>query len=451
MGKQPKSETSYANRRKKIIKQLKGEAAIFPAAPHFLASRDQHHPFRQNSDFFYLTGLTEPQAVLFLTGSTKGPRSVLFLRERNDADARWNGERIGIKRAKRRFDVDEVRDITQLENDLPELAANCSVLHYAPGGNPVTDPLIWRLLQNPSGPRLNFPHTLKDSRLITAAMRFVKDRYEIQHLKHAAGITAKAFLNFLPQAKLARSEKHAAQILEAEFARCGAHGLAFPTIVASGRNATTLHHEPKLQPLWKHELVLVDCGAVFQGYCADLTRTFPVSGTFREPQARVYDAVHRALHDALDKTKPGSTLEIIHAAALRAITSGLISLGILKGSVSDLVQREAYRNYFMHRTSHWLGLDVHDAFPLLLNNAPIDARNHPLEPGHVITIEPGIYLDAKDESVPVQYRGIGVRLEESVLITTGGCAVLTAHVPTAREDIEALLAPQTILSREEKR
>ena len=381
-----------------------------------------------------------------LLGLNQGPRSVLFLRERDAAQERWSGELLGLKRAKRRFDVDEVRNINDLENDLAGLIEHSAVIHYAPGSNERVDALVWKLLKCRSGPRLNFPQVLKDSRLITSAMRVVKDREEIRSLRHVNDLSARAMLSFAPLLKELKSERHAAKVLESLFAKLGAHGVAFPTIVASGRNAVTLHHEPKFQPLWKRELVLVDCGAVFNGYCADITRTLPVSGSFTDAQARVYDVVLNALSAGIEKAKPGSSMDAIHHAAVRSITSGLLSLGVLKGNVNELLEKNKHLPYFMHRSGHFLGLDVHDISPVYAGTALMPPRYRPLEPGNALTIEPGLYFDSKDETVPVQYRGIGIRIEESVLITSSGCDVLTARMPRSREELESLIAGQNVFA-----
>ena len=432
-------ETRHANRRKKILQQIRDEAAVFPAAPEITCSRDQHYTFRQSSDFFYLTGFAEPEAVLVLLGKSRGPRSVLFLRERDATMERWHGERLGLKRAKRRFALDEVRPIADFERMLPELLNRIRVLHYAPGSNPMVDRLVWDLFKHPVGPRIDFPHTLKDSRLLTSQMRSVKDREEIRTLRHACDITADAFIALAPKLAEMKSERHAAKQLESHFARLGGHGVAFPTIVASGKNATVLHHRPQFQPLWQRELVLIDAGASFGGYAADITRTFPASGRFSDAQAKVYDVVYDGLVAGLERAKPGSTLDEIHRATVQAITKGLIDIGVLKGKLPQLVATDAYRKYFMHRTSHWLGLDVHDISPVYFQEHLLHSAVHPLEPGNVFTLEPGLYFDAKDDSVPFEFRGIGVRIEDDVLITSSGAEVLTDRIPAKRSEIEALM------------
>lgn len=438
-------ESIYLSRRLKLIRQIRGDVALFVNPAELTKSRDQSHSYQSGSDFFYLTGFNEPEAALVLSGAAQGPRSIIYLRERDAVFERWNGERLGIKRAKKLFRVDEVRNIDQLAQDLPQLLLHARSLHYTPGLHAEYDALIWKQFCTPLAPRLQQPNIFKDARLITSEMRFVKDRNEIRNLKHAADITARGFVQFLPHVGSMSSEKHAAETLESIFAKLGAHGLSFPTIVAAGKNATTLHHQPQLQPLWKRELVLIDAGASFRGYAGDITRTVPVSGKFSGPQADVYDLVHSAVTLAVGKAKPDVSLDDIHEAVVKHLTKGLVDLKVLKGSVADLISEGAYRKCFMHRTGHWLGIDVHDISPVTVTNAAgtslhAPASMRPLVPGNAFTIEPGLYFDPRDTSIPVAFRGIGIRLEEDVLVTSSGCDVMTAALPIAREDIEQLMA-----------
>ena len=431
-------ESVFAGRRKKILRHLKGSVAIFVSPPAAIKSRDQEFPFFPNTDFFYLTGFQEPESVLLLFGTSKGTRSILYLRERREAEERWTGERLGLKRAKRKFLVDEVRDITNFAKELPGLLRGYTQLYYAPGTHQTYDNLIWSLFRNPVAPRIGQLHTLKDSRLLTAEMRLIKDRLEIQNIRHAVDITARAICQTLRELKSCASEHHAASLIESHFSKLGAEGPAFETIVASGRNATTLHHKPGHQPLWKREFVLFDVGALYKGYAGDITRTVPASGVFSTPQAEVYDVVAEALAVGLSKSYPGGCLDDIHHATIRSLTSGMLSLGILKGNVHQLVAQKAYLRYYMHQTSHWLGLDVHDISPTIAGGEEFPSSLRPLQSGMVFTIEPGLYFAPDDETIPKQFRGIGIRLEEDVLITNSGHEVLSRGIPIAREDICAL-------------
>ena len=437
---QKETESRFASRRRRLLSRIKGEAVLIAAAPLQVSSRDLHFPYRQDSDFLYFTGINEPDAALLLLGSRKGPRSVLFLRDSDAQAEQWGDSRIGLRRAKRRHQVDEVRDIASLSAALPKLLRDAAALHYAPGCNASVDSLVWSIFRTTVGPRMNFPRALIDSRMLTSEMRIVKDREEIRTLRHVTEITAKAFAELMRQVKSLKSERHAADTLEAIFSRLGAEGPSFQTIVASGKNATILHHRPSFQPLWRRELVLIDAGASFRGYAADITRTIPVSGKFSTAQADVYDVVHRALQKATEKCGPNASLDEVHQVCVRAITRGLIDLGVLRGSVAKLVSAEAYKPYFMHRTSHWLGLDVHDISPIYMDEYVVPPSTRPFEPGNVFTIEPGLYFSANDETVPKALRGIGIRLEDDILITKTGHDVLTKDLPSRREEIEALMS-----------
>ena len=441
-----KTEAVFSARRKKILKSIRGEAALFPAAQEQLLSRDLVHPFRQNSDLFYLTGFDEPDSALLLLGTTDGPRSVLYVRDRDPLKEQWQGERLGVKRARRRFDIDEVRDISELRGDLPQLLSGLSTLHYAPGNLPSLDSYIFKLFSNTIGPRPEFPHTLKDSRVMTSEMRLIKDRYEIQTLKHAIDITAHSFLRIAPRLKEFSSEAHAGRALESYFAQLGAPALGFETIIASGKNAVCLHHRPRLQPLFRHELVLIDAGALYNGYSADISRTLPVSGGFTRPQADIYDAVYRGLRAGIKKARPGSTILGIHETIVAELTTAMVELKLLKGSVSSLIESEKYKRFYPHRSGHFLGIDTHDITPLYLpkQNHVAPSYQRPLEPGCVFTIEPGLYIDSKDESVAKSFRGIGVRLEEDVLITADGCEILSSSMPCERSAVEELLQTDNV-------
>ncbi len=434
-------DTRHANRRVRLLKQIKGEAALFCAPAPNVISRDQNYPFRQDSDLFYLTGFTESHSALLLIGTGKGPRSILYLRDRSEQDERWHGERLGVKRAKRMFKVDEVREYSLLFADLPKLLTETPVLHHTLGTNPEVDNAVVRLFQTRVGPQIGVPHTLKDARLLTAEMRFVKDRDEIMAIRHVVDITARGMVLLAQHMGEISSEAHGAALLESYFSKLGASGPAFDTIIAAGKNATVLHHAPKHQPLWKRELVLIDAGARFRGYAGDISRTLPVSGRFTWQQADLYDIVHRALEAAIRKARPGSSLEAIHHAAVSEITQGLIDLRVLKGPRELLIEQERYKHYYMHRTGHWLGLDVHDISPLSVEKSSLPSPSHhrALVPGNVFTIEPGIYIDARDEKAPRKLRGIGIRLEEDVLITENGCEVLSSGFPVKRADVEAMM------------
>lgn len=442
IGRRPPLESRFTNRRKRLLGLIKGEAAIFCSAPAQHKSRDAEHSYAPNTDLFYLTGIDEQDCVLVLLGSSKGPRTILYLRDRDPLVEQWRGEVIGLKRAKKRFNVDEVRQIASFRSDLPALLADAQTLHFSGGVDPLLDDLIFKQFFSALGPRHNFPGAIRDARILTAEMRFVKDRDEIRAMRHAADITAHSLEWLAAQLPGCTSELHAARLLETEFARLGAGGLAFETIVASGRNAVCLHHHPTLQPLWKQELVLVDCGAAFGGYSADITRTFPLSGKFTSPQADLYDAVQRTLTGCIGKAKPGATLAELHQHSIQLLTQALVDLKLLRGPLDQLISQGRYKRFYMHRIGHWLGLDTHDISPVAGGRAGADghpSHHRPFVPGNIFTVEPGLYIDSKDESVPRHFRGIGIRLEDDVLITDGGCEVISNKIPSDRQKIEQML------------
>lgn len=436
-----RQEKIFAQRRMRFLRQIKGEAAIFCSPPPSIMTRDQYYPFRQNSDLLYLTGIEEPEVVLVLLGSSRGARSVLFLRERDAVAEMWGDPRIGLRRAKRAFQVDEVKNIDSLEKELKELLKGIEILHYSLGSSPRLDRFVTELLSSSVGPRAGFPQNLKDPRIVTSEMRFIKDREEIALLKHAVDITAGALLKVAPHLRSAKSELHAARMIECEMAELGAERTAFETIVASGKNATVLHHRPTLQPLWRAEPVLIDCGASYRCYSGDITRVFPPSGGLMGPARDIYLLVHRALSAAKQRAQVGATLSEMHDSAVTALIRGLHELKILRGKPTDSFSSKAYLRFFPHRIGHWLGIDVHDISPLFpkRNGHNETAWERPLEPGVACTVEPGLYFHPEDEKVPKRFRGIGIRLEDSVLITESGVDVLSKRAPLELSEVEAMV------------
>lgn len=433
------AELNFVKRRNSLLQKIKGEAALFVSSQETTSTRDQHHVFRQNSDLIYLTGIDEPDCALLLLANSKGPRSVLFVKEKDELKSRWGKGPLGLSSAKRKFKVDEVRLWENLKKDLKELISFSQVLHYAISSNQVVDDIVLSIISTSCGPSIDRPTTLMDSRLQTSVMRIRKEKLEIADIVHACQTTAKSFVNLAKKLKTLKSESHAAKVLESEFSALGANGLAFNTIVASGKNATVLHHSPTFQPIWKSGLVLIDAGASFNNYCSDMTRTIPASGKFSPEQAEVYDVVLSAYYAALERALPGQTMDDIHKAALYQLTKGLVNLGILKGKVPDLIAEKKYFDFYMHRTGHWLGLDVHDIAPISHEGKILHSYKRPLESGNVITIEPGLYFDNDNKNIPAEYRGIGIRIEDTVLITQSGNSVLTAAMPKERVEIENLI------------
>jgi Xaa-Pro aminopeptidase len=433
------TENKFSTRRKKLLQRFKNDVAIISAAPERHLSRDQNYPFIQDSDFSYLTGFDETPSILILK-NTSGIKSILYIKDRNPEEERWNGERLGIRRARRRFKIDDVRDINDFAKDFPELLQGTRNIHYAPGSNEYLDTLIWKYLSSKTAPQFERPACLKDIRLLTSEMRLIKDKDETGLLRRASEITAKGLKEIAGYIHEMKSEIHLAESLESLFAKHGGQGTAFRTIVASGKNATVLHHQPSFTPIWKRDLLLIDCGAKFKSYSGDITRVFPASGTFSSIQAEVYDAVHEAVQDALTKAKSGNCLDDIHQCAAKSLTRSLVEMKVLSGNPSHLFARGEYKPYFMHRTGHWLGIDVHDTAPAHFNKEPLPSFLLPLQSGMAFTIEPGLYFPHNDTSIHKELRGIGIRLEEDILITSKGHEILSKNMPIEREEIEKLFS-----------
>ncbi len=433
-------EQAFSARRKRLLRALGDGAAIFFSSPGALSGGEHPNGGRQESNFFYLTGFNEVDAALVLLGGGR-PRSVLYVAEKNPDFERWNGARLGTRRAESRFEVDEVRDFSRLAKELPQLLSRSELLHFAAGANQYADNLVWKLYKRENAPRADGPNSLHDSRLLLSEMRFVKDKHEIQNIKAVAELSAQAFKQIAPKLKLGASECHIARLLETEFARRGGDGLGFPTIVACGNNATFLHHTPTSGRLKKKELLLIDAGASLGGYSADISRTFPLSAGFSSVQSEIYDLVLAAHRAATAKARPGGSLASMHHAAAKTFSVGLRELGVLKGSSSQILSTGRYQRFFMHRIGHFLGLDVHDVNPVYRakNKLRQSSWERPFVAGNVLTVEPGLYFDAHDSSIPKRFRGIGVRIEDDLLITAKGLLVLTEAMPRERKEIEQLV------------
>jgi Xaa-Pro aminopeptidase len=439
------ASTPFALRRARILAALDGggphaypAALLLPAAPELLVGADGELRYAPDPDLYYLTGCTEPEAVLVLAPGADEPYT-LFMRPRDPERERWTGPRLDAGAARERYGANAVHPIDELVTRLPKLVAGASVL-YAPfeTGRAAVDGGVRHALAEARRGRPRSGrgiHTLADPRLLLGPMRVRKDAHEIGLLRHAAEITVAAFLDVAPVIGRAAGEWQVEAALEHAFRHAGADGPAFPTIAASGPNATVLHYVANAAPLRHGELLLIDAGARYRMYCGDISRTFPVGGRFTAEQRAVYDVVLRAHAVALAEVAPGAATDAMHQAALRTLVEGMIALGLLDGNVEDAIERRDYRRYYPHRTSHWIGLDVHDVG----DYAAADGSPVELEPDMVLTIEPGLYIPADDDTAPAALRGIGVRLEDSVLVTRDGHENLTAALAIGPADVEALV------------
>ena len=427
----------FLARRQRLLAQIGDGVAILPTAPESIRSRDTLYPYRPESNFWYLSGFPEPEAVIVLIGGQK-PRSLLFCREKNEEREIWEGFRYGPEAAGAAFGFDETDAITAFDGKLPELLVNRSSLWLALGQNPDWDQKILavlRTLQNQGRAGKHAPTCLHDLREPLEQWRLRKDDAEIALMREAARITAAAHTRAMRYCAPGSFEYALEAEISHEFRMNGASGHAYAPIVAGGENACVLHYIANDQPLADGALVLIDAGCEFSGYAADITRTFPVNGRFSAAQRDVYEIVLAAQMAAIGAIRAGVPFNAGHDAALQVLVQGMVDLRLLSGSVDGLIESEAYKAFYMHRTSHWLGLDVHDAGDYTRRGENAAWLN--LQEGMVLTVEPGLYLRASP-SVPEALRGIGVRIEDNVLVTATGAEVYT-HAPKTVKEIEAAM------------
>jgi len=425
----------YARRRAALLAQMQHGVAIVPTAPERVRNRDSEYLYRFDSYFYYLCGFQEPEAVLVLVAGA-GAQSILFCREKNLERETWDGFRYGPDAAKEAFGVDAAYSIGQLDEKLPALMANQPALHYAPGMDPDWDARIMGWLnqvraQGRTG--ISAPQSIHDVRAALDEMRLVKDGHELALMRRAAGISAKAHERAMRATRPGRMEYEIEAELLYEFRRHGAQFPAYWPIVAGGANACVLHYSDNSARLDDGALLLIDAGCELDGYASDITRTFPVSGKFSSPQKDIYDLVLAAQAAAIGATRPGATWDTPHESAVRVLAQGMIDFGLCQGTLDQVLETGDYKRFYMHRTGHWLGLDVHDA-----GEYKLDGNWRPLKEGMMLTVEPGCYIRPGD-GVPKAYWNIGVRIEDDVLVTKGGCEVITAATPKSVAEIEALV------------
>jgi Xaa-Pro aminopeptidase len=419
--------------RRRCLAQAIGEAvAVVPTAPERVRNRDSHYPYRFDSHFYYLTGFTEPEAVLVLASG----KSILFCRERNAEREIWDGFRYGPEAARERFGFDEAHPIASLDQEMARLLENRAALYYPMGADPEWDARALRWV-NAVRARVRAgiaaPDHVHDVRAVIDDMRLIKDAHELGIMRRAARIAAAAHRRAMQRTRPGRYEYEVEAELVYEFRRSGAQTPAYTPIVAGGANACVLHYTANDAVLRDDDLLLIDAGCELDGYASDLTRTFPVNGRFSAAQREVYDIVLAAQRAALESVRPGAAWNEPHDAAVRVLAQGLIDLKLITGSLQEVLEKETYKRFYMHRTGHWLGLDVHDAGDYKRQGAW-----RALAPGMTLTVEPGLYIRGEDD-IPERLRNIGVRIEDDVLVADAGCEVLTAEAPKAIVDVEALM------------
>ncbi len=430
------SVKSCQTRRRHLARLLAGGVAVIPTAPERLRNADTHYPYRWDSHFHYLTGFHEPEAVLVLVGG-KTPRSVLFCRPRDAQSEIWNGYRVGPRAARTRYGMDETHPIGELEARMPELLANCPTLHTPIGLDDAWDRRVTGWLNAVRGQvrsGVTAPAAVCEVRHALDEMRLIKDAGEIRLMKQAAAISVSAHRRAMLFTQPGHSEFHVEAELLHEFRRHGSEAPAYPSIVAGGANACVLHYVENHAPLKDGDLLLIDAGCEWQGYASDITRTFPVNGRFSGAQRDLYEIVLAAQMAALKAIKPGAPFVAYHEAAVKVLVRGLIDLKLCRGSVDGVIESGDYRRFYMHRTGHWLGRDVHD-----VGEYTVAGRSRRLLPGMVLTVEPGLYV-RPDTRVPKVFHHIGIRIEDDVVVTAKGHTVLTAGAPKTVADIEALMA-----------
>ena len=444
---------SYASRRAALIAQMQakgGGVAIIPTAPEVMRNRDADYPYRHDSYFYYLSGFTEPEAVLVLVAAagTAG-RSILFCRDKNPEREIWDGYRHGPEAAREQFGFDAAFAVDALNAEMPKLLANAPALFYALGSDARLDTQVqaWLhqvRLQARAG--VTAPSALHDVHVLLDEMRLFKDAGEIALMRRAGAISAAAHCRAMRAARPGLREYQLEAELLHEFRHSGAQAPAYGSIVATGANACVLHYRAGDAELKDGDLVLIDAACELDSYAADITRTFPANGRFSAPQRTLYEIVLAAQAAAIAHTRPGYSFMAGHDAALRVLAQGMLDTGLLDagkvGTLDDVIEKGAYRQFYMHRTGHWLGMDVHDVGDYREPGEPggsgEDRPWRALQPGMVLTVEPGIYVRPA-EGVPEQYWNIGIRIEDDALVTPDGCRILTAGVPSGAAEIEALM------------
>lgn len=427
----------YAQRRKQLMRMMgPNSIAILSAAPTLIRNRDVEHSFRQDSDFFYLSGFKETEAVIVLVPGRKGAQFIMFCRERDKVKEIWNGYRYGPEGVVEHFGADDAFPIEDLDEILPGLMEHCDSVYYTIGLNTEFDKHVMdcvNSLRRGARGGLSAPNEFVSLEHLLHDMRLFKSREEIQLMRKAAKISVQGHIRAMQTCQPGKHEYELEAELLYEFNRNGA-GWAYPSIVGSGTNSCILHYTENNQPLQDGDMVLIDAGAEYEGYAADITRSFPVNGRYSEAQKEIYDVVLAAQEAAMQQIKPGNHWNDPHHAAVKVLTKGLMELGLLKGKVPALIKEGAYSKYYMHRTGHWLGMDVHD-----VGDYKVDDEWRLLEPGMALTIEPGLYIPAGSHGAK-RWWNIGVRIEDDVVVTKDGYELLSKGLPRTTEEVEAVMS-----------
>lgn len=429
----------YTKRRKALMEKMSPNSiAILASAPVTVRNRDVEHPFRQDSDFYYLSGFDEEHSVLVLIPGREHGEYVLFCQEKIKEQEIWTGRRVGPEAAPHTLSCDDAFPITDIDDILPGLIEGKDRIYANLGTSPEFDQKLMQWVnhikaQVRSG--ATPPHEFSALDHLLHELRLVKSSAEIKVMRHAAEISAEAHTRAMQTVRPGMREYQLEAELMQIFMAAGSRWPAYPSIVGAGDNACILHYTRNDDVIDDGDLILIDAGCELDYYASDITRTFPSNGRFSESQRVLYQLVLDAQYAAIKATKPGNHWNQPHEAAVQVLVEGLVELGLLDGSVDELIESQAYRKFYMHKTGHWLGMDVHD-----VGEYRVDGEWRTLQPGMVLTIEPGLYVAPDDDSVDEKWRGIGIRIEDDVVVTEDGCDILTKDVVKEIEDIEALMS-----------
>lgn len=433
----PEKAAIFRQRRKRFADAIgTGALAIIPAAPVVVRSRDVEFPYHQDHDFYYLTGFDEPETVILLAPGHPDGEFVMFVRARDKEREIWTGRRAGVEGAIIDYGADRAFRIEEFDEIVPRYLREARRVYYPLGANERMNAKAIELMRASEANRERIgagPTALLDPREIIHEHRLFKQPDELAAMRRAIAISDEAHRRAMSTARGGAGEWEVQALLEYAFRSQGASGPAYPSIVASGPNATVLHYIHNDRRMEQGDLLLIDAGSEYDFYASDITRTFPVASRFSPVQRKLYELVLEAQLKAIESIRPGIPFDTPHEVAVRTLVEGMRDLKMLGGSLDELISRAAYRRFYMHRTSHWLGMDVHD-----VGLYRVAGETRKLEPGMVLTVEPGIYVGADDEDAPPEMRGIGIRIEDDVLVTADGHEVLSAQIPKRIEDVEAL-------------
>jgi Xaa-Pro aminopeptidase len=429
----------FKQRRARFMAEIGAAAAILPSAPVAVRSNDVEFVYRQDNDFYYLTGFAEPESVALFAPGHKDGEFVMFVRPRDRERETWTGRRAGVEGAMLDYGADKAYVIDELDRVLPRYLEGVEHVYYPLGNNERMNARVLELMRGAQAirPRTGSgPIAMLDPRELIHEARLKKRPEELDAMRRAVAISCEAHKDAMRRARGGMMEWEIEALVDYAFRSRGAAGPSYPSIIASGPNAATLHYIQNDRQMQSGDLLLIDAGCEVDFYASDVTRTFPVGARFNPAQRALYSVVLEAQRRGIESIKPGVRFDDVHEAALRVLVEGMIDLGLVKGPLNDAIASAAYRRYYMHRTSHWLGMDVHD-----VGLYRVGGGSRALEPSMVLTVEPGIYISPDDESAPESMRGVGIRIEDDVLVTAEGHEVLTAAIPKTIEEVEALTSP----------